>query len=77
MAAVDFNMVIDGVPYEVKAEPFNFNTEKRYKVDYAGVEYIFAYDSEIGKYASIDSDATNFPDVLELAVAEKLENLRA
>jgi hypothetical protein len=72
MSVLDLNMVIDGIPYEIKAVPFQFNSEKRYRVDYGGVEYIFAYDSEIGKYASIDGDASGLPDTLEMAVADKL-----
>lgn len=77
MNAFDVTTVIDGVPYRVKAEPFEFNTEKRFKVSYDGKEYIFAYDSSMGRYAAIGDEAVDIPDNLEAVLAECLENYRA
>lgn len=77
MAALDLTLVLDGVPYSVKAKPFDFNNEKRFVVDYDGNEYIFAYDSSMGRYASMGDDSIAIPDTLETLVAEKLENFRA
>ena len=76
MPAFDVTTVVDGVPFTVKAQPFDFNTEKRFKVDYDGTEYIFAYDSNMGRYAAIGDEATNIPDNLESVIAQKLENYR-
>ncbi|HTM65335.1 MAG TPA: hypothetical protein VL093_03385 [Flavipsychrobacter sp.] len=72
--AIDITTVIDGIPFNVKAEPYEFNTEKRFKVSYDGKEYIFAYNSDIGRYAAIGDEAVDIPDNLESFVAEKLEN---
>jgi hypothetical protein len=76
MAAFDVTAVIDGVPFNVKAEPYDYNNEKRFKVDYDGKEFIFAYDSSMGRYAAIGDDAVNIPDNLESVLAERLENFR-
>jgi len=77
MAAFDVTTVLDGVPYRVTAEPFDFNSEKRFKVNYDGKEYIFAYDSSMGRYASLGTEAIDIPDNLESMLAERLENYRA
>jgi len=74
MTSFDLTTVIDGVPYNVKAEPYDYNTEKRFKVSYDGREFIFAYDSNIGRYSAIGDDAADIPDSLGDYVAEKLEN---
>lgn len=76
MATFDITTVIDGVPYRVTAEPYDFNTEKRFKVNYDNKEYVFAYNSDIGRYAAIEDEAVNIPVSLEAFVAEKLENYR-
>lgn len=68
-----FELMIDGVPYAVTAEPFLFNDETRYKVNYNGGEHIFTWDSELGRLASIDEDAVDIPDNVEEAIAQKLE----
>ena len=74
MAAFDVTAVIDGVPFNVKAEPYDFNAEKHFKVNYDGKEYVFAYDSSMGRDAAIGDEAINIPDNLESVVAERLEN---
>lgn len=76
MSAFDVTTVVDGVPFRIKAEPFDFNAEKRFKVGYDGNEYIFAYDSEMGRYAAIGDESVNIPDNLESVIAQKLENYR-
>jgi hypothetical protein len=76
MGVFDVTTVVDGVPYRVQAEPYDFNTEKRFKVSYDGKEYIFAYDSSMGRYAALGDEAVDIPDNLEAVVAERLENYR-
>lgn len=78
MADQNFNMVLSGVPYTVKISPFDFNSEKRYKVTYnGGDEHIFTWDSSMGRYAAIDDDSATIPDELEVAISEKLVSVRA
>ncbi len=74
MQTFDVTTVIDGVPYSVKATPFDFNNEKRFKVNYGDKEYIFAFNSDIGRYAAIGTEAIDIPVPLEAYVAERLEN---
>ncbi len=77
MQTFDLTTVLDGVPFSVRATPFDFNNEKRFKVAYGDKEYVFAYDSEIGRYAAIGDEAVDIPDNLEGWLAERLENYRA
>lgn len=67
-----FEMNVDGVPYVMKATPFQFNAETRYKVQYNGNEYIFSWDPGIGRLAPIDADAADIPDNLEELIARQL-----
>lgn len=76
MADERFELLIDGVPYSVTASPFEYNTETRYKVTYNGTEHIFTWDSGIGRLAPIDDDASEIPDNLEQAIAQRLQSSR-
>lgn len=68
-----FQLLLNGVPYEVKAKPFEFNTETRFNVTINGsAEYIFAYDTSVGQFVSIDEDAESVPADVELAISERL-----
>ena len=68
-----FELVVDGMPYQVKAEPFMFNNELRFKVRYNGSdEYIFTRDADVGQLTAIDNAAPDIPDNLEEAIAKKL-----
>jgi hypothetical protein len=72
METINFQVVLDGVPYSVKATPFDFNAEKRYKVNYDGNDLIFAYDSQVGAYTALGDDAGDIPDNLETEIAQRL-----
>jgi hypothetical protein len=74
MQESSFEIVVNGVPYMVKAEPFSFNTETRYKVSYnGGDEHIFTFDSSVGRLTAIDDDSATMPDDLERAIAGRLQ----
>ena len=74
MQGQSFELLLNGVPYFVKAEPFEYNTETRFKVRYNnGDEHIFTWDSNLGRLAAIDDDAGIIPDDLESAIAGKLQ----
>lgn len=75
MNAENIEMVIDGVPYRVRATPFTFNEETRFKVDYDGEEYIFTWDSSLGRLAPIGSESATLPDSLEVEVAQRLQSM--
>lgn len=69
-----FELLLAGVPYFVKASPFEFNTETRFKVSYnGGNEHVFTWDSSLGRLAAIDDDAGDIPDDLETEIANKLQ----
>src|SRR5262245_36725404 len=70
-----FDILVDSVPYTVRATPFTFNGELRYSVSFNGSsEYIFTWDSEIGQLRAINDDASTLPDNLEMAISEKLQS---
>ena len=74
MQEQSFQLLLNGVPYFVKATPFEYNTETRYKVRYnEGEEHIFTWDSSLGRLTVIDDDAGIIPDELENAIAGKLQ----
>lgn len=77
MADQSFEILVDGVPYIVKATPFEFNTETRYLVSYNGSpEHVFTWDSSIGRMTAIDDDASTIPDDLEVAIADRLQSAK-
>jgi hypothetical protein len=77
MQEQSFELVVGGVPYMVKATPFDFNTERRYKVRYnGGEEHVFTWDSSLGRMTAIDDDSSTMPDDLESAIAERLQSAK-
>jgi hypothetical protein len=73
MTTQKFEMIVDGAPYLVKATPFDFNQEKRFTVSYNGSdEYVFVFDTSVGRYVALGEDAAVLPSRLEIEIAEKL-----
>lgn len=73
MKKLSFNLLVDGVPYMVKAEPFSFNDEQRYNVSFNGSEtYIFAWDEDTLRYAPLGDAVTDLPMALEQEIASRL-----
>lgn len=73
MKKLSFNLLVDGVPYMVKAEPFSFNSEQRYNVSFNGSEtYIFAWDEDTLRYAPIGDVAVELSMALEQEIASRL-----
>lgn len=71
-----FELLLNGVPYDVKASPFEFNTETRFRVSFNdSEEYIFTYSAAAGRYVSIGDETSTIPDDLEEAIADKLYSL--
>jgi len=69
-----FNILVDSVPYMVKAVPFSFNGETRFRVSFNGSpEHVFTWDSSLGQLRAIDDDSSTLPDNLEIAISEKLQ----
>ena len=76
MDTQNIEILVDGVPYMVRATPFEFNGELRFKVTYNGSEeYIFTWDSSLGRLAPLGDEAAVFPDNLEVELAERLQSL--
>ncbi len=71
-----FQLLLNGIPYVVKASPFEFNTETRFSVSFNGSEeYIFTYDASAGRYVAIGDETSTIPDDLEVAIADRLYSL--
>ena len=70
-----FNILVDSAPYMVKATPFTFNEEIRYRVSFNGSpEHVFTWDSSLGQLRAIDDDSSTLPDNLEEAISKKLQS---
>ena len=71
-----FSILVDSVPYLVKAVPFSFNDETRYRVSFNGSpEHVFTWDSSLGQLRAIGDDSSTIPDNLEIAISEKLQSI--
>ncbi len=71
-----FQLLLNGVPYVVKASPYEFNTETRFSVSFNGSEdFIFTYNAAVGRYVPIGDETSTIPDDLEVAIADKLYSL--
>jgi hypothetical protein len=68
------NLVVDSVPYIIKARPFTFNGEQRFYVNVnGGTDHVFTWDSELGRMRAIDDEASIMPDALESKISGWLE----
>ncbi len=73
MQEQSFQLVLNGIPYIVKAVPFKFNTEIRFSVSFNGSDdFIFTYDTNVGQYVAIGEETETIPSDLEVAIAERL-----
>src|SRR5689334_1052214 len=69
-----FNILVDSVPYLVKAVPFTFNGETRYRVSFNGSpEHVLTWDSSLGQLRAINDDSSTIPDDLEIAISDALQ----
>lgn len=76
MQSQSFELLVDGMPVMVTATPYEFNMETRFLVRYNGSdEYVFTWDSRLGRLAAIGDDAATIPDVIEEAIAGKLQSV--
>ena len=70
-----FNLIVDAVPYIIKARPFSLNDEVRFYVNVnGGTDHVFTWDSELGRLRAIDDQSSIMPDALEEAISAKLES---
>src|SRR5688572_11401745 len=68
-----FNLLVDDVPYIVKARSFDFNGETRFYISVNGnPDHVFTWDSEVKRLRPIDDAASTIPDSLEEAISREL-----
>jgi hypothetical protein len=73
-----FELNVDSVPVEVKATPYLFNDETRFRVSYNGSPvYIFVWDSSLHRLTAISDGSETIPDNIEDAIAQKLQRRMA
>jgi len=71
-----FSILVDNVPYMIKAVPFSFNGEKRYRVSFNGSpEHVFTWDASLSQLRAINDDSSTMPDSLEIAISQKLQSI--
>jgi len=67
------DLMVDGTPYEVKATPYDFNDETRFRVSFYGSPiYIFVWDSELKRLTAIGDGSDTIPVSLEEAISGHL-----
>jgi hypothetical protein len=72
----NFNLLVDDVPYFVRAVPFSFNDEARFYISVnSGEEHVFTWDSQLKRLRAIDDASSILPDALEEAISQKLQSL--
>ena len=70
-----YEIMVDQVPYEVIAEPFQFNGELRYYISVNGSdEHVFTWDSELKRLTAIDQEAATLPEALEQEISYRLQS---
>jgi hypothetical protein len=70
-----FDLLVDDVPYFVRAAPFSFNGETRFSVCINdGREHIFTWDRDVKGLRAIDDDASTLPDSVEEAISQRLQS---
>ena len=71
-----FELLVDGVPYEVRATPFQFNDDIRFRVSFNGGQtYVFVYDQQLKRLTAIGEGTETIPVNLEEAISQKLESM--
>jgi hypothetical protein len=75
MQPVSFEVPVNGRSYAVNATPFKIASgEIFYRVSYNnGPVHIFAWDDGLDRFAETDNAADIIPPVIEMAIAERLE----
>lgn len=70
----NIDLVLDGVPYSIKAMAFLLNDEWRFKVIINNdMNHIFTWDGEAGLIRATNDEAAALPAGLEQAISEKLQ----
>ncbi len=68
-----FQLLLNGVPYMVKASPFEFNGSTRFNIKInSSDEFIFTYDPSVKQFISLGDDAATIPSDLETAISGRL-----
>jgi hypothetical protein len=71
-----YNLLVDDVPYIIRAKSFDFNGETRFYISVNGnPDHVFTWDSQIRRLRSIDDSASTIPDALEEAISYELYQL--
>jgi hypothetical protein len=69
-----FDLIVDNVPYSIRATPVTFNDEIRYEIKInGGNEYIFTWDPEMLQLRAIDDESSALPDTVEEAISQYLQ----
>jgi len=68
-----FEIIADGVPYEIRGQVFSFNEEKRVRLSVNGEgQHIYAWDADAVGLRALDDDASVLPDSLEKEISDRL-----
>ncbi|MBO9203924.1 MULTISPECIES: hypothetical protein [Niastella] len=69
-----YDLLVDDVPYQISTEAFTYNDEQRFYVSVnGGDEHIFTWDPDLKRLTAIDEDAATWPESLEEAINNRLQ----
>lgn len=77
--SVSFELPVNGRSYAVSATPFTVASgDTFYRVSYnEGPVHVFGWDEGLNRYADTDELADVIPPVIEMAIAEKIQEVAA
>jgi hypothetical protein len=73
--SIVFDLAVNGRSYAVSATPFDTPAGKTmFRVSYNnGPVHVFSWDDGLDRYAEIDKQADFIPPVIEMAIADELQ----
>ena len=79
ISSVSFELPVNGRSYAVSVTPFTVASgDVFYRVSYNnGPVHVFGWDEGLNRYAETDSMADVIPPVIEMAIAEKIQQAAA
>lgn len=77
LASYDLDILVDAVPYNTRITPFDFNGQKRFKVQInSGEDHILAWDEELMSLKPLDDSGSTLPDDLVRELSDTIVRTR-
>ena len=68
-----YDLVVDGIPYQVEVVPYLYNDQKRFFITVNGEgEHVYVWDEEVVQLRAIDDSPSDLPDTFEKELSDRL-----